>query len=46
MERSFLEILRIDWKNLPACHILPQQLDGSHIGKLEAQALVVLLSGG
>ena len=46
VERSFLEIRRIDGKNLPAGHLLTQQLDGPHFGKLEAQALVMLLSGG
>ena len=37
-----LEIRGIGWKHLPAGYRLPQHLNRSHIGKLAAQALVML----
>ena len=46
MERSFLEVRRIDGKNLPACHLVAQQLDGSHIGKLRTQTGMMIMGGG
>lgn len=42
MQRCFLEILRIGWKNLPARHLLPQHLDGSHVGELPPQTPVLV----
>jgi len=38
----FLEIRGIGWKQLPAGYRFPQHLNGSHVGKLAAQALVML----
>ena len=45
MQRCFLEILRIGWKNLPARHFLPQHLDGSHVGELPPQTPVMVFGG-
>jgi len=45
-QRCFFEILRIGRKHLPAGHFLSQHLDGSHVGEVASQALVVLLGGG
>jgi hypothetical protein len=42
VQRCFLEILRIGWKNLPARHLLPQHLDGSHVGELPPQTPVLV----
>ena len=42
MQRCFLEILRIGWKNLPARHLLPQHSDGSHVGELPPQTPVLV----
>lgn len=42
MQRCFLEILRIGWKNLPVRHLLPQHLDGSHVGELPLQTPVLI----
>src|ERR1017187_321200 len=44
--RRFLEILSIGRKDLPARHLLPQHLNGSHVGELPPQTLVMLLGGG
>jgi hypothetical protein len=41
-----LEIRGIGWKHLPAGYRLPQHLNGSHVGKLAAQALVMLFGCG
>jgi hypothetical protein len=45
VQRCFLEILRIGWKNLLARHILPQHLDGSHVGELPPQTPVLVFGG-
>jgi len=42
VQRCFLKILRIGWKNLPARHLLPQHLDGSHVGELPPQTPVLV----
>jgi hypothetical protein len=42
VQRCFLEILRIGWKNLPARHPLPQHSDGSHVGELPPQTPVLV----
>ena len=44
MESGFLEIRGIDGKNLPPGHLLSQKLDGSHTGKLAAEAVVMIVS--
>jgi hypothetical protein len=44
-QRGLLEIRRIGWKDLPACDLLPEYLNRSHVRKLPAQALMMLLGG-
>ena len=46
MQGCFLEILRVGWKDLPARHLLPQHLDGSHVGELPPQTPVLVFGGG
>ena len=46
MERGSFEIRRIDRKNLPSGHLLAQDLDGSHVGKLQPQTLVMFFGRG
>jgi hypothetical protein len=36
-QRRLLKVRRIDWKDLPARHFLPEQLNGSHIRELAAK---------
>ncbi len=44
MESGLLEVRGVDGKNLPARHLLSQKLDGSHTGKLAAEAVVMIVS--
>jgi hypothetical protein len=46
VQGRLLEILGIGRKDLPARDLLPQHLNGSHVGELAPQTLVVLLGGG
>ncbi len=43
--RSLLEIGRVRWQHLPPGNFLPEQLNGSHVGKLLTQALVMVVRG-
>jgi hypothetical protein len=44
--RGLFEILRVGREDLPACHLLSENLDRAHFRKLPPQTLVVLLGRG
>lgn len=46
MERGLFEIGSINRENLPSCHLLAQDLDGSHIGEGRPQTFVMLRCSG
>ena len=46
MQSGLFEIPRVSREDLPACHLLPEYLDGAHVRKLPPQTLVVLFGSG
>src|SRR5437879_8416764 len=46
MQRGCLEVGRVGWKYLPACHWFAKHLNGAHIRELSPQTVVMLLGGG
>jgi hypothetical protein len=45
-QRSLFEILRVGREDLPACHLLSEQLNRTHIRELQPQTDVVFLGSG